>query len=63
MSRIMMKKPKLRCISQVRIYLTPGILIHLETSIYDIICINFFQEHMPYFRRRMVYEILTQKLM
>ncbi|KAI0212275.1 Sentrin-specific protease 1 [Lamellibrachia satsuma] len=25
--------------------------------------INFTQEHMPYFRRRMVYEILTKKLM
>ena len=25
--------------------------------------INFSQEHMPYFRRRMIYEILTLQLM
>ena len=27
------------------------------------VTISFNQEHMPYFRRRMVYEIVTQKLL
>lgn len=33
-----------------------------DTTIYQS-CDLFLQEHMPYFRRRMVYEIITKKLL
>ena len=42
-------------------------LKHFMQYKYIVICmffyISIFQEHMPYFRRRMVYEILTKQLM